>query len=508
MNNNLDRRDFLKAIGSSAAGMGTLALSSPRAKADSRKPIPEMCMRTGSALRIQPALVYNIPERREATSWRGWGGLKSQNDVNTEVKRIEEELKNLSSMADFPMKVLPVARVTNDAQAAAVRDSDCDVILIYAASGWGQLEPITSTEKQKLMFVRHKSGPVYLWYEVAHPVFLRNFTDEYKKSGGLDVWDIVVDDYDEVLWRLRALYGLKNTMGTRIVAIGGEAGWGYWVRPTLGPTTAKDIWKINIKTVTYKQLEPMINNKMKDEGAVKQARQQTDEYLAQKNTSLHTDKKFLVNAFLLTQVFKEIMKDKDARAITIKECMSTIIPMAQTTACMPLSLINDEGLIAFCESDFVVIPAGILLRYISGKPVFLNDPTYPHDGVTTCAHCTAPRRMNGRDYEPAKILTHFESDYGAAPKVQFTKGQITTNLIPNFSSEKWIGFSGKIIDYPFYDICRSQLDLKIEGDWKKLLQDMQGFHWMTCYGDYLREVGYALKKVKIEWENTSEPEST
>ena len=63
------------------------------------------------------------------------------------------------------------------------------------------------------MFLRHKSGPVYLWYEIAHPIFLRKYTDEYKLPGGIDIWDIVVDDYDEVLWRLRALYGLKNTIG-------------------------------------------------------------------------------------------------------------------------------------------------------------------------------------------------------------------------------------------------------------------------------------------------------
>jgi len=116
--------------------------------------------------------------------------------------------------------------------------------------------------------------------------------------------------------------------------------------------------------------------------------------------------------------------------------------------------------------------------------------------------------MNGKDYEPTKIVTHFESDYGAAPKVQFRKGQVVTNLIPDFSSKKWLGFRGKIIDHPFYDICRSQIDLEIEGDWRKLLEDMQGFHWMSCYGDYLREVGYALKKVGIKWQNITTSRST
>ena len=49
--------------------------------------------------------------------------------------------------------------------------------------------------------------------------------------------------------------------------------------------------------------------------------------------------------------------------------------------------------------------------------------------------------------------------------------------------------------------CCCQIDIEIDGDWRRLLEDMQGFHWMICYGDYLREVGYALKKVGIKWQN-------
>jgi len=498
----MNRREFIKAVGLGAAGVGTWWLSSSQTCAALRKPIPGMDLRIGTSLRVKPVLVYQLYKRREATSWRPWGGLHNNNDVDREAKKIADELKNLSSSADFPMEILPLSRVSSNADAAATADSDCDVILVYAASGerrW--LETLAASKKSNVMFLRHKSGPVYLWYEIAHPRFLRKTTDEYKEPT-MDVWDIVVDDYGEVLWRLRAIYGLKNTLGTRIVAIGDAGGWGQGGKSA--PDTARKIWKLDIKPVTYKQLEPMIKKTRGDKEAVEQARRQANIYLAQKDVSLHTDKKFLVNAFLLTSVFKQLMDKADAPAITVNQCMGTIIPMAQTTACMPLSLLNDEGLMAFCESDFVVIPSGILLRYISGKPSFFNDPTHPHDGITTCAHCTAPTRMNGKDYEPVEIHTHFESDYGAAPKVQFSKGQVVTNLIPDFASKKWLGFRGKIIDHPSYDICRSQFDCTIEGDWKKLLEEMQGFHWMTCYGDYLREVGYALKKVGIEWENITE----
>ena len=98
------------------------------------------------------------------------------------------------------------------------------------------------------------------------------------------------------------------------------------------------------------------------------------------------------------------------------------------------------GYLAFCESDFVVIPSGVLLANISGKPMFLNDPTYPHDGVITLAHCTGPRRMNGKDLEPVRILTHFESDYGASPKVEMHKGQI--------DDEHYSGLSGQALGRP------------------------------------------------------------
>jgi len=107
--------------------------------------------------------------------------------------------------------------------------------------------------------------------------------------------------------------------------------------------------------------------------------------------------------------------------------------------------------------------------------------------------------MDGETYEDARIVTHYESDYGAAPKVAFRKGQAVTVIVPDFGEKVWLGFEGKILDTPFLPTCRSQVDVEIEGDWERLLREMKGFHWMMCYGDYLEEVSYAVKKVGIEW---------
>jgi hypothetical protein len=244
----------------------------------------------------------------------------------------------------------------------------------------------------------------------------------------------------------------------------------------------------------------LIRAAREDQAAVKMAHERAEAYLKLPATTLETERRFVDNAFLLEQVFRGLMRECGCRAITVSECMSTIMPMSQTTACLGLSLLNDAGFQAFCESDFVVIPSGILLGNISGRPAFLNDPTYPHDGVITLAHCTGPRKMDGKNLEPARILTHFESDYGAAPKVEMHLGQKLTMIAPDFASRRWLGLSGEIAAHPFMPICRCQIDVRFKAPSEAVAERMPGFHWMVVYGDYLHETGYALRRVPIAWD--------
>jgi len=491
------RRSFLKGMGATAvAGMALGKLSWPLPlgpEADSdvglvRRP-----------LKVKPILSYEIPERRHQTSWRSWGGIQTRADVDEESGRIRGELEKLRSTADFPVEFLPLSGVRKASDLSSVTDLDrSDVILLYAAGGWMDVfDTLGGMGKDIIIFCRHRSGPVYLWYEIVSPRYLRQHTDSLAVKGINDE-DVVIDSPEEVLWRLRSLAGLHNTMGTRIIAVGGPDAW---AQPAgVVPKLVEDVWKFDFRTVSYEDLGPLIQAARSDSEAVRKARRRAAEYLATPGTTLETERPFVENAFLLEQVFRGIMQRANCRAVTINGCMGTIMPLAETSACLTLSLLNDAGYLAFCESDFVVIPSGILLANISGKPVFLNDPTYPHEGVITLAHCTAPRKMNGRRSEPARILTHFESDYGAAPKVEMSRGQTVTNIVPDFASRRWVGLIGEIADAPFLPICRSQIDISFSCDSLTLAQRMPGFHWMTAYGDYLRESGYALRRMNIAWD--------
>ena len=449
---------------------------------------------------VKPILTYWIPKRREAWSWRPWGGVQTREAVNAEIARITKELEKLAKDSDFPVRIRPLSAVSSVAEVNALTDlASADVALVYAAGGGGDLlARAVERSRWTIFFLRHRSGPVSLWYEIISPRYLRRHFDELKETR-VDYDDVVVDSYDDVEVRLRALCGLKNTLATKIVCVGGAGGWGPQGRAA--PERAAKYFKLQMINVPYKELGKMITAAMNDKATMERARREAGEYLALPGTSLETQREFVDRAFVLYYIFRDLMAKSGAASITINACMGTIIDLSKTTACLPLELLNDQGFTAFCESDFVVIPSGLLLHFIAARPVFLNDPTYPHHGVVTLAHCTGPRRMNGRDLEPARIMTHFESDYGAAPKVAMRRGQIVTTIDPDFSFEKYLLFRGKIEAAPFMPICRDQIDVSIEGSWTRLRNEMRGFHFMVAYGDWRREVAYALKKIGIATED-------
>ncbi len=507
----VNRRGFVGMTAASLAG-GALGMSASAVRANENAGAdvedwdpdrPQVV--TGKRLVVQPLLRHEIETRKPQQSWRNWGGVHTEQTAAEEVKRISGELEKLAAEADFPIEILPVATARNDEQGARVRDSSpADVMILYAA-GARYLDPCITGRRHNIIFVRHRSGPIYDWYENVSNRFLRmpgkDFEyDQYRNYEGVGVDDVVVDDSGEILWRLRALYGVKNFVGSRAVTIGRASGKGCPRAPEL----CREKYKMDIIEVPYADLERRIKAKRENAAWVANARKWTDRYLSQPNVTLKTDRQFVVSCFLLYTVFKDLMLEHDAQSFTIQGCMRTVMPIAETTACLSLSLLQDEGHIAFCESDFASHPAGVLLRYVTGKPVFMHNPTFPHKGIVTCAHCACPRRFDGTTYEPIDVMTHYESDYGAATKVKLPVGREVTLIDPDCAQVRWLGLKGTVVDNPSFSICRSQQDIRIHGDWKRLAREIHGSHWMMAYGDYLDEMGYCMRKLGLEWLNISE----
>jgi hypothetical protein len=447
-------------------------------------------------LKVLPVLVWDEPVRRPMTSWRSWGGIHTADAAAAEVRRINGELSSIARAADFPVEFAKTVSTRDVTRVTGSSVSAADLVIVYGAGG--AISGCENFGKDVIIFQRHRSGPLYLQYEIVSPRFLRQHTDQLALKN-IRFEDVVTDSLDELTWRLRSLCGLKNARGAKVLCVGGPSAWGQ--PPEAVQELVQTVWKLELPTISYDDLGRLIDEAKADAATVATAQRRSSIYLNQPGTQLETGREFVVNCFVLDQIFRTFMANADCRSITINGCMSTIMPKAKTSACLTLSTLNDDGYLAFCESDFVVIPAGLLLANISGRPVFLNDPTYPHDHLITLAHCTGPRKMDGKTLAPARIMTHFESDYGAAPKVEMPKGQTLTNIAPDFKSRRWMGLLGTIEDTPFLPICRDQIDLRYDVPDQLVAEHMPGFHWMTCYGDYSKEVGYALRRVGIAWDN-------
>jgi hypothetical protein len=482
----MKRREFLQT----AATIGLAATSGTLCRQVFAAQMLDM--RVGaSELSVQPVLLYSLTQRQSARSWRPWGDIQTEPAVADEVARIGGELKRLASQADFGLKVLPPAKVNVKPQLDALKDAQADALLVYASGGGTDLlEGLAGLGKPMVIFVREKSGPYYLWHEIVDSRFLRSHTDEVKQpSAGLE--DVVVDDQGEICWRLRALYGLKNTLGRRIVCVGGPGGWAC----PQAPERARQRFQLEPVTVPIAEVNRLIEAARKDEPAVSRSKEQARAYLAAGGVTSRISKDAVAEAFLLKDLFRELMTRHNACAVTTNGCMGSY---AGIMPCLTLTLTNDDGYMAYCESDFVNIPAGILLHYIAGRPTYFCNPTFPHRGRMLFAHCTAPRRMDGQKLEPVTLVTHYESDHGAATHVHFRKGQTVTVLKPDFEAKHWLALTGKVVDTPFLATCRAQIEIALDADTQEVIRNMRGFHCQIAYGDWTREVAYAARKVGIE----------
>lgn len=503
----VDRRTFLTLTTGAVAAAGLPFLKGvvPSAFAasvtgqwDPGKPF----VNYGKPLRVQPILMYATPQKKFQTSWKSWGGVQTEEAATEEAARIATELEALAKAVN--LEVLPVQKVRAPEELEKVHQADYDVVIVYPATGGGSLlRACFSKKAPTLIFVRHTSGPVYYWYEALSTQYLKVGppTPGDQPSYEPCLEDVVVDDQAELRWRLRALYGARNLRGSRIVALGGPMG----KYASEAPDLARTRLGMEIVDISYADIEKRVKDMLADSAFMAQCDEWSRQYLALPFTTLDTELPFVRNSFVLYQLFKDLMTENGCTSFTIQSCMGTIMPIAETTACLTLGLLMDEGYVAFCESDFVVIPAGMLLRFISGKPVFMHNSTFPHKGMVTCAHCASPRRLDGEHYEPVRIVTHYESEYGAAPKVEMPKGQLVTFIDPQYATGRWLGFQGTVESNPFLEICRSQQEVTIQGDWRKLLKEVRDSHWMMVYGDWLKEAGYAARKLGMEWDQIDPP---
>jgi L-fucose isomerase-like protein len=137
-----------------------------------------------------------------------------------------------------------------------------------------------------------------------------------------------------------------------------------------------------------------------------------------------------------------------------------VIGDIDTTGCLALARLNDEGIIAGCEGDLVSTVTMMWLRELVGEVAWMANPSRanPVDDTLWLAHCTVPPSLVSN----LRLDTHYESDRGVGMHGEFAPGPITVVRVGGNDMERlWLA-EGEILhpgDEP--DLCRTQVEISI-----------------------------------------------
>ena len=169
-----------------------------------------------------------------------------------------------------------------------------------------------------------------------------------------------------------------------------------------------------------------------------------------------------------------------------------LLTSIKTTGCLGLAVLNARGIFGGCEGDMPALVSMAILGEISGKPVFMCNPSQINtkSSEMVFAHCTLPLNMPYK----FRLDTHFESDIGVAIAGAISEGDATIFKVSNDLGRY---YASKItieenLNDP--DLCRSQIRIKLP-DCRYFLEEPIQNHHLICSGDETKSLEKFFKLI-------------
>lgn len=184
---------------------------------------------------------------------------------------------------------------------------------------------------------------------------------------------------------------------------------------------------------------------------------------------------------------RSLVREERLDALTVR-CFD-LIGALQATACLALSMLNDEGVVAGCEGDLPSAVAMLWVRRLLGGPSWMANPARldPGEQLLTLAHCTVPRSL----LTAARVDTHFESGLGRALVGTLPGGPVTLLRIGGRELDRlWLVEGELVASGGEPDLCRTQATVRLAtGRVEDLLTDPLGNHLVLVPGSHAARLG-------------------
>ena len=179
---------------------------------------------------------------------------------------------------------------------------------------------------------------------------------------------------------------------------------------------------------------------------------------------------------------KKICQEERLDAMTIR-CFD-IVKACNTTSCLALAKLNDEGIVAGCEGDMQTLMTMLLAKKLLNEPAFMANPSILTDETSMFAHCTVPLSMCYK----TTMRTHFESGIGVAVKGDMPLTDYTIMKWGGRKLDKFFVTEAKAIKNEYSNhFCRTQITFDINLK-PYLLNHPIGNHHVIIKGRHAEEI--------------------
>lgn len=452
----LTRRQFLGTCTACAAGISTMAILGRTALALNNSTAP--ALGPGQKTTIRLVLAYPSPEN---PIWPNIGY-----DFDKHNKEFVAKLRNACPAVEFlPSIVMSDA----DAEKLVKADSDVDGYLVYLSGClWGGVPDIIASTGKPLVLVDHLfagSGQFLISYGRI-------------RRQGAKVIPVSSSNMQDIADAVACMECLRKLRNSKMLVVGRDP-----------DKNIEDQFGTKVIAVEYALLQQAYNN-----ADTRQTKKQADKWISRAQTVVEPTRKDVENSAAMYLAMCDLLKEHNARAIAVN-CLTGFYGGHLTAyPCLGFMQLNDDGYVGACEADQKSTITMLLFSYLVGRPGYISDPVIDTSkNQIIYAHCVAPTKVFGPKgpSNPYHIRSHSEDRKGACDRSLMPLGEMTTTLLFHPAKKQVIFHQAKTAENVDEDrACRNKLAAEVKGDVFKLLNDWDnwGWHRVTFYGDYKRQV--------------------
>lgn len=290
--------------------------------------------------------------------------------------------------------------------------------------------------------------------------------------------EILHGELPGIIQRIRILYNnfraQRSLYGRRIGVFGAPSSW--LVASNVDYLLAKRRWGIEYTDIPLERIYEQFPKITDDEVDASCAAVASQALACREATP-----EDLIKAMRLYRAIKKVCEEEKLDALTIS-CFK-VIEQLDTTGCLALSLLNDEGIIAGCEGDLQSIFTLLAVKALTAKGAFMANPSLINTRTNELilAHCTIGLKQSDRYV----IRNHFETEKGIGIQGMLPTGDVTIVKCGGECLDEYYLSTGTLTENTNYiNMCRTQVRIKMNTPAEYFLKNPLGNHHLMIQGNH------------------------